>query len=218
MTNTDLSSSVAVVDYLQLRNTLLLTREHFGRYAAFIRFTTALLQLVSQTLRPARRPLVFHARARLLALRDHLRGCYGPPPATCRIVAPVAWSTPPPPPPSGPNRSSSTSARAERAGSACPRLPSLPTGPRRRHRRRSPRSRTSPPSTACGASPWPACCCSTPGSRGPSGGYLGVSTFFTLSGYLITTLLLAEHGRTGRRLAAGLLEPALPAPHARLAA
>jgi len=29
------------------------------------------------------------------------------------------------------------------------------------------------------------------------GGYLGVSTFFTLSGYLITTLLLAEHGRTG---------------------
>ncbi len=29
------------------------------------------------------------------------------------------------------------------------------------------------------------------------GGYLGVSTFFTLSGYLITTLLLAEHHRTG---------------------
>jgi peptidoglycan/LPS O-acetylase OafA/YrhL len=29
------------------------------------------------------------------------------------------------------------------------------------------------------------------------GGYLGVSTFFTLSGYLITTLLLAEHGRSG---------------------
>jgi peptidoglycan/LPS O-acetylase OafA/YrhL/lysophospholipase L1-like esterase len=30
------------------------------------------------------------------------------------------------------------------------------------------------------------------------GGYLGVSTFFTLSGYLITTLLLAEHQRSGR--------------------
>lgn len=29
------------------------------------------------------------------------------------------------------------------------------------------------------------------------GGYLGVSTFFTLSGYLITTLLLAEHQSTG---------------------
>ncbi len=31
-----------------------------------------------------------------------------------------------------------------------------------------------------------------------SGGYLGVSVFFTLSGYLITSLLVAEHGRTGR--------------------
>jgi peptidoglycan/LPS O-acetylase OafA/YrhL len=31
-----------------------------------------------------------------------------------------------------------------------------------------------------------------------SGGYLGVSVFFTLSGYLITSLLIAEHGRTGR--------------------
>ncbi|MBI5087403.1 MAG: acyltransferase [Actinobacteria bacterium] len=29
-------------------------------------------------------------------------------------------------------------------------------------------------------------------------GYLGVSVFFTLSGYLITTLLLAEHAATGR--------------------
>jgi len=80
VTNPDLSASVAVVDYLQLRNTLLLTREHFGRYALSIRFTTAVLQLVSQTLRPSRRPLVFSTRARVLALRDHLRGCYGPPP------------------------------------------------------------------------------------------------------------------------------------------
>jgi len=31
-----------------------------------------------------------------------------------------------------------------------------------------------------------------------SGGYLGVSVFFTLSGYLITSLLLTEHARSGR--------------------
>ncbi len=33
---------------------------------------------------------------------------------------------------------------------------------------------------------------------GFDGGYLGVSVFFTLSGYLITSLLVAEHERLGR--------------------
>lgn len=33
---------------------------------------------------------------------------------------------------------------------------------------------------------------------GFDGGYLGVSVFFTLSGYLITSLLVAEHDRSGR--------------------
>lgn len=36
------------------------------------------------------------------------------------------------------------------------------------------------------------------GIVGADGGYLGVSAFFTLSGYLITSLLLAEHDRDGR--------------------
>ena len=36
------------------------------------------------------------------------------------------------------------------------------------------------------------------GVGGFSGGYLGVSVFFTLSGYLITSLLLNEHATTGR--------------------
>ena len=34
------------------------------------------------------------------------------------------------------------------------------------------------------------------GASWMSGGFLGVSTFFTLSGFLITTLLLAEHRRS----------------------
>jgi GT2 family glycosyltransferase len=80
VTNPDLSASVAVVDYLQQRNTLLLLREHFGRYPAAVRFVTALVQLAIGTVRPSARPLVFSARARRLALRDHLRGCYGAPP------------------------------------------------------------------------------------------------------------------------------------------
>ncbi len=40
------------------------------------------------------------------------------------------------------------------------------------------------------------CCCSTRARLG--GGYVGVSVFFTLSGYLITSLALVEHERTGR--------------------
>jgi peptidoglycan/LPS O-acetylase OafA/YrhL/lysophospholipase L1-like esterase len=34
--------------------------------------------------------------------------------------------------------------------------------------------------------------------RGTGGAFLGVSTFFTLSGFLITTITLADHRRTGR--------------------
>jgi peptidoglycan/LPS O-acetylase OafA/YrhL len=54
------------------------------------------------------------------------------------------------------------------------------------------------------------------------GGYLGVSTFFTLSGFLITSLLLVEHGANGRislrRFWARRLRRLLPAAALTLAA
>lgn len=80
VTNPDLSSSVAAVDYLQQRNTLLLTRDHFGRYAVFIRLVTGLLGIVNQGLKPEKRGLVYAPTARLRGYADHLRGCHGPPP------------------------------------------------------------------------------------------------------------------------------------------
>jgi hypothetical protein len=82
--NPDIGSRVPVVDYLQLRNTLLLVREHFGRYPATIRFGLGLWHLVSGLVAPRRRGPYYDARARVLALSDHLRGRYGPPPASLR--------------------------------------------------------------------------------------------------------------------------------------
>ena len=59
-----------------VRNTLLLVREHSGRYKAFIRFCIAAAQLWTE-----RRRSPYHdVPARLLAMRDFLRGRYGPPP------------------------------------------------------------------------------------------------------------------------------------------
>ncbi len=45
--NPDLGTRIPVIEYLQLRNTLLLVREHSGRYHAGIRFLLALGQLAS---------------------------------------------------------------------------------------------------------------------------------------------------------------------------
>ena len=78
--NMHLSSATPAVDYLQLRNTLLLVRDNFGRYKGSIRFATAVIQLVQGVVRPATRTEVFSADAQLQAMGDHLRGRYGPPP------------------------------------------------------------------------------------------------------------------------------------------
>ena len=78
--NPDLGTRVSVIDYLQLRNTLLLVREHSGRYHATIRFLLAIGQLLSGLVSPARRGPYWDPRARVQALVDHARGRYGAPP------------------------------------------------------------------------------------------------------------------------------------------
>lgn len=78
--NPTIRSGTAAVDYLQHRNTLLLVREHSGRYKAFIRYVIALLDLVRGLTARGPSPPFFVPRARLRALLDHLRGRYGPPP------------------------------------------------------------------------------------------------------------------------------------------
>lgn len=74
--NPDMSTASPAVDYLMVRNTLLLVREHSGRYKAFIRFVMACSQLVTERGRNPYHDTV----ARALALRDFLLGRTGPPP------------------------------------------------------------------------------------------------------------------------------------------
>jgi hypothetical protein len=79
--NPDLGTKVNAIDYLQLRNTLLLVREHFGRYNATIRWLLAVGQLARGIVQPSSRGPYFVARCRVRALVDFPRGRYGPPPA-----------------------------------------------------------------------------------------------------------------------------------------
>jgi len=79
--NMHVGSRAAVVDYLQLRNTLLMVRDHSGRYHATIRLLIALWQLAAGAVDPAHRGPYWAPRARVLAIAHHLRRRYGPPPA-----------------------------------------------------------------------------------------------------------------------------------------
>lgn len=80
--NPYLGGHADVVDYLMLRNTLLLVRSYFGRYRALVRAVIAVGHLVSGMVRPASRPWLFAPAARVRALADHARRRYGPPPAS----------------------------------------------------------------------------------------------------------------------------------------
>ncbi len=84
ISNPGMSSSIELVAYLQLRNTLLMLREHFGRWNVTFRTILALLQIPVGMVHPPARGLHWSPRGRLKAIRDHLLGRYGPPPADVR--------------------------------------------------------------------------------------------------------------------------------------
>lgn len=78
--NPGMGSSVERVAYLQLRNTLLMLREHYGIRNSLFRILVALVQIPMGLVYAPARGLHWSVRGRLLAIRDHLRGRYGPPP------------------------------------------------------------------------------------------------------------------------------------------
>jgi GT2 family glycosyltransferase len=78
--NPSVSVRSEVAEYLMLRNSLLLVREHFGRYPAFIRICFALVNTTRLGLHPAARGPFFSWPARRRALRDFLCRRLGPPP------------------------------------------------------------------------------------------------------------------------------------------
>jgi GT2 family glycosyltransferase len=78
--NPSLSVRSEVAEYLMLRNSLLLVREHFGRYPAFIRCCFALVNTTRLALRPSARGPFFSWPARRRAFVDFLHRRLGPPP------------------------------------------------------------------------------------------------------------------------------------------
>lgn len=80
VTNPTMRSGSPAVDYLMQRNTLLLVREHSGRYHVTIRFLIAGWQLARGFIRPSPGTFVFSPRGRAMGMVDYLRGRFGPPP------------------------------------------------------------------------------------------------------------------------------------------
>jgi N-acetylglucosaminyl-diphospho-decaprenol L-rhamnosyltransferase len=78
--NPTVGSHVAVVDYLQLRNTLLLVQEHFGLWPVTMRTCMALYHLGVGLCSPRRRGPYWDAPARVAALGDFFVRRFGPPP------------------------------------------------------------------------------------------------------------------------------------------
>jgi N-acetylglucosaminyl-diphospho-decaprenol L-rhamnosyltransferase len=88
--NPGMSSEVGVPEYLMLRNSLLLVREHSGRYPAFIRTCMALWRTGLGAVFPSQRTPFWDLRARRFALRDFLLGRTGGPPDEILLPRPEA--------------------------------------------------------------------------------------------------------------------------------
>jgi N-acetylglucosaminyl-diphospho-decaprenol L-rhamnosyltransferase len=82
--NLHIGSGMALVDYLQTRNTLLLVQEMSGWYHAFVRACFTLVQTVRGVRRPETRAIIFHPRARVGGIRDFVLRRFGPPPPALR--------------------------------------------------------------------------------------------------------------------------------------
>jgi glycosyltransferase involved in cell wall biosynthesis len=79
--NPETSVPSAVACYLQVRNSILVVREHLGRVAALVRWVCVLANTLRLLMVPARAAANHSTVARLRALFDYLRGQFGPPPA-----------------------------------------------------------------------------------------------------------------------------------------
>jgi N-acetylglucosaminyl-diphospho-decaprenol L-rhamnosyltransferase len=85
--NPTMRSGSPVTDYLMHRNTLLLVREHSGRYHVSIRFVIAIFQLGRGLVQKSYAPFIFSAKGRLWGLADFARGRFGPPPSALMTEA-----------------------------------------------------------------------------------------------------------------------------------
>jgi N-acetylglucosaminyl-diphospho-decaprenol L-rhamnosyltransferase len=85
-----------LADYLQTRNTLLLVRSRFGRYAATVHAVLALARTLGR-MRSDRARWRSHLQVEGHAVLDFLRGRFGPPSPTVRRLAAAGEPTPPTP-------------------------------------------------------------------------------------------------------------------------
>ena len=86
--NPTMGTAPELVDYLRLRNTILLLDTHYGKMQAAFRVGVALANIVHAAVRPAARPPWYSARARAWGVLDAVRGRYGPPTGFTPAVPP----------------------------------------------------------------------------------------------------------------------------------